>query len=42
MASADSIIKRKLGVLEPARRRGDVPDACRAMGCSRDSYYRLK
>ena len=36
------IIKPKLGVLELAKHLGNVSAACKAMGYSRDSYYRLK
>ena len=36
------IIKPKLGVLELAKHLGNVSAACKAMGYSRDSYYRFK
>lgn len=36
------IIKPKLGVLALAKQLGNVSAACRAMGYSRDSYYRFK
>jgi transposase InsO family protein len=36
------IIKPKLGLLELARQLGNVSSACKAMGYSRDSYYRFK
>jgi transposase InsO family protein len=36
------IIKPKLGVLELAKHLGNVSSACKAMGYSRDSYYRFK
>lgn len=36
------IIKPKLGVLELAKRLGNVSAACKTMGYSRDSYYRFK
>lgn len=36
------IIKPKLGLLELAKQLGNVSSACRAMGYSRDSYYRFK
>jgi len=36
------IIKPKLGVLELAKQLGNVSAACKAMGYSRDSYYRFR
>ena len=36
------IIKPKLGLLELAKQLGSVSSACKAMGYSRDSYYRFK
>ena len=36
------IIKPKLGLLELAKRLGNVSSACKAMGYSRDSYYRFQ
>lgn len=36
------IIKPKLGLLELAKHLGSVSNACKAMGYSRDSYYRFK
>ena len=36
------IIKPKLRVLELAQHLGNVSAACKAMGYSRDSYYRFK
>ena len=36
------IIKPKLGVLALAKQLGNVSAACKAMGYSRDSYYRFK
>jgi transposase InsO family protein len=36
------IIKPKLGLLELARQLGNVSQACKVMGYSRDSYYRFK
>jgi len=36
------IIKPKLGLLELAKQLGNVQDACKVMGYSRDSYYRFK
>lgn len=36
------IIKARVGVLELARQLGNVSDACRIMGYSRDTFYRYK
>jgi hypothetical protein len=36
------IIKPKLGVLELAKQLGNVSQACKVMGYSRDSFYRYK
>jgi hypothetical protein len=36
------IIKPKLGLLALAKQLGSVSNACKAMGYSRDSYYRFK
>lgn len=36
------IIKPKLGVLELAKQLGNVSQACKTMGYSRDSFYRFK
>lgn len=36
------VIKPKLGVLELSKHLGNVSAACKAMGYSRDSYYRFK
>jgi len=36
------VIKPKLGLLKLAEMLGNVTDACRTMGYSRDSYYRFK
>lgn len=36
------ILKPKLGVLALAKQLGNVSAACKAMGYSRDSYYRFK
>ncbi len=36
------VIKPKLGVLELAKQLGNVSQACKVMGYSRDSYYRFK
>jgi transposase InsO family protein len=42
MNTQDKIIKNKLGLLKLARTLGNVSDACKVMGYSRDSYYRFK
>lgn len=39
---AEKIIKPKLGVLELAKQLGNVSQACKVMGYSRDSFYRYK
>ena len=36
------VIKNKLGVLELAKTLGNVSQACKVLGYSRDSYYRFK
>jgi molybdenum-dependent DNA-binding transcriptional regulator ModE len=36
------IIKPKMGLLELAKSLGSISSACKAMGYSRDSYYRFK
>ena len=38
----EKIIKPKLGVLELAKQLGNVSQACKIMGYSRDSFYRFK
>lgn len=42
MSINEKIIKPKLGVLELARQLGNVSQACKIMGYSRDSFYRFK
>jgi len=42
MSTNEKIIKPKLGVLELARQLGNVSQACKIMGYSRDSFYRFK
>lgn len=39
---SNKIIKSKLGVLELAKQLGNVSQACKVMGYSRDSFYRFK
>jgi len=38
----EKIIKPKLGVLELAKELGNVSQACKVIGYSRDSFYRFK
>ncbi len=42
MTTEQKIIKNKLGVLKLAEMLGNVSQACRVMGYSRDSFYRFK
>jgi transposase InsO family protein len=42
MTVAQKIIRNKLGVLQLAETLGNVAEACRVMGYSRDSFYRFK
>jgi len=42
MTTEQKIIKNKLGVLELANMLGNVSQACKVMGYSRDSFYRFK
>lgn len=42
MSIHEKIIKPKLGVLELAKQLGNVSQACKIMGYSRDSFYRFK
>ena len=42
MTTDQKIIKTKVGLLELAKQLGNVADACRMMGYSRDSFYRFK
>ena len=42
MTTAQKIIKTKVGLLELAKQLGNVADACRMMGYSRDSFYRFR
>ena len=39
---SEKIIKPKLGVLELAKQLGNVSQACKVMGYSRDTFYRYK
>jgi hypothetical protein len=42
MTTDEKIIKNKLGLLNLAQQLGNVSQACRVMGYSRDSFYRFK
>jgi transposase InsO family protein len=42
MSTNEKIIKPKIGLLELAKKLGNVSSACKTMGYSRDSYYRFK
>ncbi len=42
MSTEEKIIKPKLGLLELVKQLGNVPQACKVMGYSRDSFYRFK
>lgn len=42
MKSETKLIKTKLGLLNLAEKLGNVSEACRVLGYSRDSFYRIK
>ncbi|VVE85351.1 integrase [Pandoraea sputorum] len=42
MTQDQKVIRAKVGILELARQLGNVSQACRVMGYSRDSFYRFK
>jgi len=42
MTTEQKIIRNKVGLLELAKQLGNVSQACRVMGYSRDSFYRFK
>src|SRR5580704_18371465 len=42
MTKDQKIIRAKVGLLELARQLGNVSQACKMMGDSRDSFYRFK
>jgi len=42
MTNEQKVIRAKIGVLELARQLGNVSQACKIMGFSRDSFYRFK
>ncbi len=41
MTKDQKIIRAKVGVLELAKQLGNVSQACKMMGYSRDSFYRF-
>ena len=42
MNTTQKVIKVKAGLLELAKELGNVSQACKVMGYSRDSFYRCK
>ena len=42
MTTQDKIIKNKLGLLKLSEQLGNVSQACKIFGYSRDSFYRFK
>jgi hypothetical protein len=42
MTREQKIIRTKVGLLELAKQLGNVSQACKIMGYSRDSFYRFK
>jgi hypothetical protein len=42
MTREQKIIRAKVGLLELGKQLGNVSQACRIMGYSRDSFYRFK
>src|SRR5918993_201127 len=42
MTNEQKIIRVKVGLLELAKQLGNVSQACKMMGYSRDSFYRFK
>ena len=42
MRTEAKLIKTKLGLINLAEQLGNVSQACRMMGYSRDSFYRIK
>ena len=42
MTKEQKIIRAKVGLLELARQLGNVSQACKMLGYSRDSFYRFK
>ena len=42
MTTEEKLIRNKLGLIELAKHLGNVSDACKVMGYSRDTFYRWK
>ncbi len=42
MTQTQKVIKAKVGLLELAKQLGNVSQACKMLGYSRDSFYRFK
>ena len=42
MTTAEKVIKNKVGLIKLAEQLGNVSQACKIMGYSRDSFYRFK
>ena len=42
MTQEQKVIRAKLGLLELAKQLGNVSQACKMLGYSRDSFYRFK
>jgi len=42
MTTAEKVIKNKMGLIKLAAHLGNVSEACKIMGFSRDSFYRFK
>jgi hypothetical protein len=42
MTKEQKIIRAKIGLLELAKQLGNVSQACKMLGYSRDSFYRFK
>ncbi len=42
MTTEEKIIKSKVGLLELAKQLGNISQACKVFGYSRDSFYRFK
>jgi hypothetical protein len=42
MTTEQKIIRAKVGLLELAKHLGNVSQACKMMGYSRDSFYRFR
>jgi len=42
MTAERKVIRAKVGLLEPAKQLGNVSQACKILGYSRDSFYRFQ